>query len=313
MIERSTPVIIGSRASQLAQVQARQVAEWIDDHVHCPSELHLMTTKGDNQQEGKSLAKWGYKGLFTKEIDDALLQGDVDIAVHSMKDMPSELPEGIIIGAVLEREDVRDAFLSEKYVSLEALPEGATIGTASLRRGSQIKYKRPDLKVVPFRGNVQTRLKKLGEGEVDATLLAYAGLRRLGLEAEAKELFDPLMTMIPAVAQGAIAVTCRTDDHEMRVMLAPLNDTPTALCTHAERAMLKVLDGTCRTPIAGHATIENNEMTLHGRLCHPSGLPCYDGIAIAHSLHMDEVEQLGIRVGDMLRSQAGKGYKRWKA
>ncbi len=232
-------------------------------------EIEIIKTTGDAVLD-RPLAEIGGKGLFTKEIDEALLDGRIDLAVHSMKDVPTLIPEGTVMAALLPREDVRDAFISIKAKSLADLPSGAVVGTASLRRQAQILAKRPDLKVQSLRGNVQTRLKKIEEGVADATLLAMAGLRRLKLEhhvASAIETGD----LLPAVAQGAIGIACRTDDARMRAYLAALNDAETEMRVAAERAFLTVLDGSCRTPIAALAIIENGHMQFEGLIATPDG------------------------------------------
>ena len=222
--------------------------------------LEPITTSGDRIRD-KPLRDFGGKGLFTKEIDEALLAKRVDIAVHSMKDLPTELPPGITIAAVLRRGDVRDAFISAKGGSLAALPPGAVVGSSSLRRQAQVKRLRPDLQAIDFRGNVETRLKKLDQGVVDATLLAVAGLERLGLTRHVTSVL-PTDEMLPAVAQGAIGVSCRSDDAKTRDLLQALNDDGTATAVACERAFLGELDGSCRTPIAGLAEIADGAFAL---------------------------------------------------
>lgn len=306
---------IATRESKLAMAQAEQVAGLLQG-LGCETQIFARSTKGDQQQDGRALAEWGYKGLFTKEIDAALLDGDADIAVHSMKDMPSVLPDGIAIAAVLKREDVRDVLLSPNYGSLDALPEGAVVGTASLRRGSQIKKLRPDLEVVPFRGNVQTRLAKLRAGEVDATLLALAGLNRLDIANEASEVLEPHV-MLPAVAQGAIAITCRSEASEaseVKALLAQLNHTETELCVSAERAMLAALDGSCRTPIAGNSVLENGELVMRGLLVHPSGAPYFEAETRGAVETVHDAVALGEKVGASIAAQAveaGQNFREW--
>ena len=210
-------------------------------------------TTGDRVQD-RPLAEIGGKGLFAKEIDAALLAGGIDLAVHSLKDLETELADGIELGAVLARDDPRDALLSRSGGRLDALPRGAVVGTASLRRQAQLLRRRPDLRIVPFRGNADTRLKKLDAGEVDATLLALCGLERLGLAHRASEILAREI-MLPAVGQGMLAVACRAGDDKVRRLLAPLDDPASAACAAAERAMLAALDGSCRTPIAALAEI----------------------------------------------------------
>jgi len=232
-------------------------------------ELKVIRTIGDAITD-KSLREFGGKGLFTKEIEDDLLEARIDLAVHSMKDMPTQLPEGLEINCLLPREDVRDAFISPHASGLLELREGAVIGTASLRRQAQIRQLRPDMKIVMFRGNVQTRLRKLAEGEADATLLACAGLNRLGLADKVTQAID-VETMLPAVAQGAIGVEAREGDERISTLLVPLNDRGTSLCVAAERAFLARLDGSCQTPIAGLAELEGDRMRFRGHILTPDG------------------------------------------
>jgi hydroxymethylbilane synthase len=256
---------IGTRGSPLALAQAHEVRARLSA-AHGLSEdtieIRVYKTTGDAIQD-RPLAEVGGKGLFTKEIEEALLAREIDLAVHSMKDMQTELPAGLVIGASLPREDVRDAFISLKYSSLADLPEGAVVGTSSLRRQAQIKRIRPDLKVVGFRGNVQTRLRKLSEGVADATLLACAGLNRLGM---ADRITAPIEIdqILPAVAQGAIAIEIREDDAETAKLIAALNDAKTAYCVAAERAFLTRLEGSCRTPIAGLAQLNGETLSFRG-------------------------------------------------
>ncbi|MDF1733466.1 MAG: hydroxymethylbilane synthase [Minwuia sp.] len=246
---------IGTRGSPLALWQAQEVKRLL--HKAHPElddsavEIVVITTTGDRIRD-RALAAAGGKGLFTKEIEESLADGSVDLAVHSMKDMPTTLPEGMEICCLLPREDPRDAFISLVADSIDDLPEGAIVGTASLRRQSQLLFRRPDLKVVIFRGNVQTRLAKLEAGEAAATFLANAGLTRLGMTDRITALIEP-EEMLPAVAQGAIGIEIRSNDSVTRARLAPLHDTATEAALAAERSMLAALDGSCRTPIAGLA------------------------------------------------------------
>jgi hydroxymethylbilane synthase len=252
--------------------------------------LEPITTSGDRIRD-KPLRDFGGKGLFTKEIDEALLGNRVDIAVHSMKDLPTELPPGITIAAVLPRGDVRDAFISASGESLAALPPGAVVGSSSLRRQAQVKRLRPDLQAIDLRGNVETRLKKLEQGMVDATLLALAGLERLGLTGHVTSVL-PTDEMLPAVAQGAIGISCRSDDAKTRNLLQALNDDSTATAVACERAFLAQLDGSCRTPIAGLAEIADGTLRFRGLVLTPEGtewheieqrgLP-YDAVSIGAS------------------------------
>jgi hydroxymethylbilane synthase len=236
--------LIGTRGSPLALWQARHVwARLLQSSGLGEGDIGLsvITTSGDRIKD-KPLREFGGKGLFTKEIDEALSREDVDLAVHSMKDLPTELPRGITIAAVLPRADVRDAFISAKAATLAELPPGSAVGTSSLRRAAQVRRARPDLRVVDFRGNVETRLKKLGEGAADATLLAVAGLERLGLVSHATSILSTA-EMLPAVAQGAISITCREDDAKLRALLQPLNDVVSATAVACERSFLARLDG----------------------------------------------------------------------
>ncbi len=254
---------IGTRGSQLALAQARETkARLMQAHGLSDEDIELVIIKttGDMVRD-RPLADIGGKGLFTKEIEEALLDGRVDLAVHSMKDVPAELPAGLAIVCHLPREDARDAFLSPKAESIDALPEGAVVGTSSVRRAAQLLAMRPDVKVVPFRGNVDTRLRKLEEGVADATFLACAGLNRLGLSEKITQAV-PEDVMLPAVAQGAIGIETREDDTRTRALLAPLNDEETAVRVAAERGFLIRLEGSCRTPLAAHAVMRDGAVHL---------------------------------------------------
>lgn len=267
---------IGTRGSALALAQAHEVRALLMAAHGMPEsafEIVVIRTSGDIILD-RPLAEVGGKGLFTKEIEDALLGGDIALAVHSMKDMQTALPDGLMIGATLAREDVRDAFISVKYGSLEALPQGAVVGTSSLRRQAQVKRLRPDLEVVGFRGNVQSRLRKLEDGVADATFLACAGLRRLGLS---ERITQAMATehMLPAVAQGAIGIEIRADDSKTAHLIAPLNDEATAICVMAERAFLTKLEGSCRTPIAGLAQLSAGRLAFRGQLLSVDGSACF--------------------------------------
>ncbi len=290
------PLLIGTRGSPLALWQARHV--WASLLAKAglgegDVGLSVITTSGDHIKD-KPLRDFGGKGLFTKEIDEALLRGDVDLAVHSMKDLPTELPQGICIAAVLPRGDVRDAFISKMAQSLAELPSGARIGTSSLRRQAQVKRLRPDLEVIALRGNVETRLKKLDEGQADVTLLAVAGLERLGLTSHITAMLST-EEMLPAVAQGAIGVVCRTDDTNTRALLATLNDAKTATAVACERSFLAALDGSCKTPIAGLAEISDDMLRLRGMILAPDGSEW-------HEVEMTGPETDALRIGE----EAGK-------
>ena len=266
------PVRIGTRGSPLALVQAHEVRGRLVAVHGMPEsliEIVVIRTSGDRIQD-RPLNEIGGKGLFTKEIEEALLAGGIDLAVHSMKDMPTALPDGLEISGHLPREDVRDAFLSPRAATLADLPPGAVVGTSSLRRQAQVLRARPDLRVVPFRGNVETRLRKLSDGVADATLLACAGLRRLGL---ADKITATLSTddFLPAIAQGAIGIEIRSRDDRARGLLAPLDHMDTSLCIAAERALLARLDGSCRTPIAGLAQLSGGTLILRGMILSPDG------------------------------------------
>lgn len=263
---------IGTRGSKLALVQAHQLRDRLmqahglteDDF-----EFAIIKTSGDMITD-QPLSAFGGKGLFTKEIEEALIAGTIDVAVHSMKDMPTQLPEGLEISCLLPREDVRDAFISLKAPRLDALAQGAVLGTSSLRRQAQVRRLRPDLRVITYRGNVDTRLRKLADGQADATLLAVAGLRRLGFQDRITALIET-DEMLPAIAQGAIGVETRIGDTRMQALLAPLHHHDTSICVEAERAFLAELDGSCRTPIAGLATISAGRLDFRGEILAPDG------------------------------------------
>jgi hydroxymethylbilane synthase len=265
--------------------------------------LSAITTSGDRIHD-KPLRDFGGKGLFTKEIDEALLGGAVDLAVHSIKDLPTELPPGIAIAAVLPRGDVRDAFISAKGESLAALPPGAVVGTASLRRQAQLKRLRPDLETIDLRGNVETRLAKLERGMADATLLALAGLKRLGL---ADHVTSVLATdeMLPAVGQGAIGIACRSNDAETRDLLQALNHDSTAAAVTCERAFLGELDGSCRTPIAGLAEIAGGALRFRGLVLNPEGTEWHE---IERRGLPSDAASIGAEAGRELLALAGPNF-----
>jgi len=300
------PVLIGTRGSPLALWQARHVRDRLGE-AHGLSEgdvdLIVITTSGDRIQD-KPLADFGGKGLFTKEIDEALLNGAVALAVHSMKDLPTVLPDGLCIAAVLPRADVRDALISRKGRSLMELPPSAVVGTSSLRRGAQVTRLRPDLRVIDFRGNVETRLRKLDEGVADATLLAMAGLDRLGLASHAASILST-NEMLPAVAQGAIAVLARADDHDTLRLVSFLNDPATATAVTCERAFLARLDGSCRTPIAGLAEITDDILRFRGLILTPDGAQWHDIEVTGEAEH---AEALGREAGEEVLARAGPDF-----
>ncbi len=276
-MQAAVKIRIGTRGSPLALVQAHEVRDRLA-RAHGLSEaaiaISVIKTTGD-QVLDRPLADIGGKGLFTKEIEEALIGGEIDIAVHSMKDMLTVLPDGLAIGAVLPREDARDAFISLKHKNVDDLPAGAVVGTSSLRRQAQLLNRRPDLQIVGFRGNVQTRLRKLQEGAADATILAVAGLKRLGLSQQIGSPV-PIDQMLPAAAQGAIGIEIRAHDSETAALISPLNDQATALAVAAERAFLAKLEGSCRTPIAVHAYLENGRLVFRGQVLSPDGRHRYD-------------------------------------
>jgi hydroxymethylbilane synthase len=298
------PLRIGTRGSPMALRQAALVRDRLTAaHPGLAAEIVTIRTTGDRVQD-RRLAEIGGKGLFTKEIEEALFVGRVDLAVHSLKDVETWLPNGLEIACVLPRDDPRDAFLSRTAASFGALPERARIGTSSLRRQAQLLRRRPDLVVVPMRGNVDTRLRKLAAGEVDALVLALCGLARLDAAEHATEIL-PHEMMLPAVGQGALAIECRAGEDWLRSLLEPLHDPRTAACVAAERAMLAALDGTCRTPIAGLAEIEGGRLTLEGLLLMPDG-----SAEIGARTQGDpaQAEMLGAELGRELRRRAGPGF-----
>jgi hydroxymethylbilane synthase len=300
---------IGTRGSPLALIQAELTrAALLAAHpslVAGEVEIVPIKTTGDNVQD-RTLAAIGGKGLFTKEIEEALRDGRIDLAVHSMKDMPTVLPEGLEIGAMLEREDARDALISPVADSIAALPQGAVVGTASLRRQAQVLLLRPDLDIRPLRGNVGTRLDKLARGEAAATLLALAGLKRLGKATAATAVLG-IDEMLPAVAQGAIGIERRIDDARMSALLSAIDHAPTTIAVAAERAMLAVLDGSCRTPIAGHATISGTTLRLRGLIALPDGTESHVAEDSGNATPEGAVE-LGRAVGERLKSLAGPDF-----
>lgn len=254
-------LIIGTRQSLLALWQSNHIASLLrKQYPDCQVTLKKIVTKGDRILD-VPLAQIGGKGLFTKEIETELLDGTVDLAVHSLKDMPTVLPEGLCLTATTTRANVGDAFVSNKYASFSELPQGAVLGTSSLRRKAQLLAVRPDLKIVDLRGNVDTRLRKLDEGQMDAIILAAAGLERLGHADRIREII-PTTVCLPAVGQGALAIECRSDNKEVREMLAFLNDLSTKQATDAERAFLGLIEGGCQVPIGVHAEVENDNVKI---------------------------------------------------
>lgn len=303
---QASPIRIGTRGSPLALAQAHEVQRRLAQAHERPQgdfEIVVIRTSGDRIQD-RPLAEVGGKGLFTKEIEDALLAGEIHLAVHSAKDMATKLPPGLVIAAVLEREDVRDAFISLKYKSLAEMPPGAVVGTSSLRRQAQVKRLRPDLAIVGFRGNVETRLAKLEAGVADATFLATAGLNRLG-KADRIASHVAVEEMLPAAAQGAIAIELRQADAATRRLVAPLDHQATALCIAAERAFLGRLDGSCRTPIAGLARLEGGRLAFLGELLAPDGSKAF---STARSGRAAEALDIGVAAAEALIGEAGPDF-----
>ncbi|MEX0694458.1 MAG: hydroxymethylbilane synthase [Rhodospirillales bacterium] len=303
-----TRIVIGTRSSPLAMIQTTIAADLLRSAHPALAEagrlvIDAVKTTGDLVLD-RPLSEIGGKGLFTKELDRALIERRIDIAVHSMKDLETWLPDGMAIGCILPRADPRDAFISLKVPSLQSLSKGARVGTASLRRRAQLLHLRPDLEVGVIRGNVQTRLGKLEAGEFDATFLALAGLDRLGRRGVATQIIEPEM-FLPACAQGAIGVTCRADDSRSLEYLQALDHRPSNIAVMCERAMLDALDGSCHTPIAGLAEIDGDDIRLRGMIARP------DGSAVLTAERRGAVGDavaLGKDAGEELRRRAGPGF-----
>lgn len=293
---------IGTRQSLLALWQSNFIAgELRKEYPECEVTLKKIVTKGDRILD-VPLAQIGGKGLFTKEIEEELLDGTVDLAVHSLKDMPTVLPEGLCLTVITSRANVGDAFVSNKYNSFAELPQGAVLGTSSLRRRAQLLAARPDLKIVDLRGNVDTRLRKLDEGNMDAIILAAAGLQRLGHGDRIKEII-PTSVCLPAVGQGALAIECRTDNTEVRKMLAFLNDTATKQATDAERAFLGLVEGGCQVPIGVHAEVQNNEIKIEAIIA------SLDGSTVLRNTISGDAEkavELGQKLGNQMLAEGGQ-------
>ena len=300
-------ITIATRESRLALWQAEHVKALLQAQGHTV-DLLGMTTRGD-QILDRALSKVGGKGLFVKELEVALEERRADLAVHSLKDVPMDLPEGFALAAVLEREDPRDAFVSQRYASLDALPQGAKVGTSSLRRVVQLLARRPDLVIEPLRGNLDTRLRKLDEGQYDAIVLATAGLVRLGLADRIRGHFSPA-TMLPAAGQGALGIEVRADDAPLREALARLIDRPTWLAVHAERAVSRGLGGSCSVPLAAHAFWHDDELHLHAALG-DANQPTRELLDVqAHAVVADvaAAEHLGATTVAALRSRGAASY-----
>jgi hydroxymethylbilane synthase len=303
---QTTVLRIGTRGSPLALAQAHETRARLMAAHRLPEEafpVDVITTSGDRIQD-RPLSEAGGKGLFTKEIEAALLAGRIDIAVHSSKDMPTLLPEGLALSAFLPREDPRDAFIGKTAKSIMELPQGATVGSSSLRRQALILRMRPDIKVVSFRGNVQTRLSKLHGGVADGTILALAGLNRLGLQSIVTDLM-PLETFPTAPGQGAICIESRIGDAQVEAMLAAINHFPTAQALACERAFLAALDGSCRTPIAGYATIDGEGLAFSGLVIAPDGKRSH---SVSSQGPAGNAAELGRAAGEKLRRDAGAHF-----
>ena len=299
---------IATRESRLAMWQAEHVRDLLAARFGLEVGLLGMTTRGD-QILDRTLSKVGGKGLFVKELETALEQGRADLAVHSLKDMPMDLPAGFALAAVLEREDPRDALVSPRYASLADLPEGACVGTSSLRRLSQLATQRPDLRIEPLRGNLDTRLRKLDAGEYDAIVLAAAGLVRLGLAGRIRTRFEPNL-MLPAAGQGALGIEVRADDAALREALAGLIDRPTWLAVHAERAVSRGLGGSCSMPLAAHATWQGATLHLAAALGHANEptRPLLRAQARGAVADTAAAEALGARAVAALHAAGARGY-----
>ncbi|WP_027486981.1 hydroxymethylbilane synthase [Allorhizobium undicola] len=303
---QTKPFRIGTRGSPLALAQAHETRRRLMEAHGLPQEMFeivVLSTTGDRITD-RALADIGGKGLFTLELEQQLTTGELDFAVHSSKDMPTALPDGLHIAAYLPREDMRDAFIGRETAKLIDLPHGAVVGSASLRRQALIRRLRPDLQVITYRGAVETRLRKLAEGQVDATLLAVAGLKRLGKEAVVTEFLD-METFPPAPAQGAICIECRIGDARINDLLLAINHRPTFDAVSCERALLAALDGSCRTPIAGYAVSDGEDIRLAATILTPDG-------QVSHSLQMQgkvsAAFELGWKTGQALREKAGTGF-----
>jgi len=293
-------IVIATRESRLALWQAEHVKSLLEGF-GCSVKLLGMTTQGD-QILDRSLSKVGGKGLFVKELEVALHEGHADIAVHSLKDVPMDMPEGFELACVMEREDPRDAWVSPQYARLEDLPQGAVVGTSSLRRTVLLRALRPDLRIEPLRGNLDTRLRKLDEGQYAGIVLASAGLKRLGLQARIRHIFETT-EMLPAAGQGALGIEIRSDRADLRALLAPLADAPSWRRVAAERAVSRAMGGSCSMPLAAHATIEDGVLKLQAAWGDPEGAP---SLVTADALTPDgglqAAEALGLSVAQALRN-----------
>jgi len=303
-LQRTLPLRAGTRGSPLALIQTRGVLDALQRF--CPAEEHVIRTTGDVVQDRK-LEELGGKGLFAKEIHEALAAGRIDLAVHSLKDLETELPAGIVLGCVLAREDARDALVLgagceavDPATPFACLPYGAVVGTASVRRQAQLLHARPDLRIVTLRGNVNTRLAKLANGDCAATVLALAGLARLGMADRASVVLDPAV-MVPAAGQGIVGVTVREDDTRLRDMLTRIEDAEAKAASTAERGVLAALDGSCRTPIGAHARVVGGELHLTGLVARGDG-----SFLLKRNLHgaMGDAARIGAALGASLRADS---------
>lgn len=307
----TSPLIIGTRGSPLALAQAHETRRRLSSAFDLPEDafvIKVIKTTGDKILD-RPLKEIGGKGLFTREIEDDMLSGAIDIAVHSMKDMPVLQPEGLVLDTYLPREDVRDAFVSAGHEKLADLPSGAVVGTSSLRRRAQLLNYRPDLNVVEFRGNVQTRLKKLEDNVADCTFLAMAGLRRLDMAHVAKSAIET-DEMLPAVAQGAIGIERRIDDTRAAKMLEAIHDKETGQRLAAERAFLEALDGSCETPIAGLSELNGTNMRLRGQVLRPDGS---ESIGDDVTGSIEDGAEMGRAMAAKLLAEAGEGFFEWRS
>lgn len=309
MSSSSPPIVIATRESRLALWQAEHVQDLLRKRFGLSVELLGMTTRGD-QILDRALSKVGGKGLFVKELETALEEGRAHLAVHSLKDVPMDLPEGFELACVMEREDPRDAFVSPRFESLAALPRGARVGTSSLRRVVQLRARRPDLVIEPLRGNLDTRLRKLDEGQYDAIILAAAGLKRLGLAARIQGAFE-VDEMLPCAGQGALGLEIRVEatDH-LRAPLRQLVDAPTLLAVSAERAVSRTLGGSCSMPLAAHARLVDGQLELRAALGHPTDLdaPLLTARVVAAVSSVAEAERLGQGIARELQEDGAQPY-----
>jgi len=299
----SKTIIIGTRKSALALWQSEWVAARIREH-GLEVELKKISTKGDKILD-VALAKVGDKGLFVKELEEALLRGEIDMAVHSMKDMPTETPEGLTIGAICEREDSRDVLLSSQYNSLDELPQNAIVGTSSLRRIAQLLHYRGDLQIKDLRGNINTRLQKMEDGEYDAIILAAAGVLRLGWHDKIKQFLPPTVSL-SAVGQGSVGIEVAAANEEIKPLLEQLNDRESMLCVLAERALLNYLEGGCQVPIGAYASLEDEkELTMQALIADLKGEKLYRAHGTTSQLTVEGVRELGVKLAQDLVAQGG--------